>query len=310
MATRFTERLNVQSAQVYPVVDPASLPDPGPLPDAMQQEFDFMNVGAKLRAFFSSRIRTGADPRRSSAMVSGNTFIYYNPDNLNDRISPDWYVSLNVDEEAIRAQNGYFIWAAGKPPDFALEIGSPSTSRRDLTYKRDLYANLGISEYWRFDPSGGDYYGLPLAGEKLVDGEYQSIRLEHHLSGSITGFSQVLGLYIMLDVRGELQFFDPGSDVFLKTLEEEQADHELTRDALSSERAGHDLTRDALSSEMAGHDLTRDALSSERAGHDLTRDTLESERSGHDLTRDALESEQARVRELEEEIRRLRSGNS
>ena len=236
MTTKFTERLNIRAARVYPVVDPASLPDPGPLPDAMQQEFDFMNVGAKLRAYFSSRARAGTDPQRSSAMVSGNTFIYYNPDNLNDRISPDWYVSLNVDEEAIRAQNGYFIWAAGKPPDFALEIGSPSTSRRDLTYKRDLYASLGISEYWRFDPSGGDYYGQPLAGEKLVDGEYQSIRLEHHPNGSSSGFSEVLGLCVFLDVRCELHFFDPDSDEFLRTLEEEQAEHELTREALESER--------------------------------------------------------------------------
>ena len=42
----------------------------------------------------------------------------------------------------------------------------------DLDDARDLYAGLGVVEYWMFDPSGGDHYGFALRGETLVDGEY------------------------------------------------------------------------------------------------------------------------------------------
>ena len=37
------------------------------------------------------------------------------------------------------------------PADLVVEISSPSTRRRDLTTKRDLYAEFGIPEYWLFD---------------------------------------------------------------------------------------------------------------------------------------------------------------
>lgn len=37
-------------------------------------------------------------------------------------------------------------------PDLAVEIRSPSTAERDLTVKRRLYAEHGVSEYWLVDP--------------------------------------------------------------------------------------------------------------------------------------------------------------
>ena len=37
------------------------------------------------------------------------------------------------------------------PPDLVVEISSPSTRRRDLTTKRELYAEFGIPEYWFID---------------------------------------------------------------------------------------------------------------------------------------------------------------
>lgn len=39
------------------------------------------------------------------------------------------------------------------PPDIAIEILSPGTRRRDLTEKRDLYAQFGVREYWIVDPA-------------------------------------------------------------------------------------------------------------------------------------------------------------
>ena len=64
-------------------------------------------------------------------------------------------------------RNTYLVWEIGKPADFVLEIASESTARRDVTEKRVLYAQIGFGEYWRFDGSGGNFYGEPLLGEFL-----------------------------------------------------------------------------------------------------------------------------------------------
>ena len=71
-------------------------------------------------------------------------------------------------------------------------MASESTASNDLGRKRDLYARLGITEYWRFDATGGEYYGQPLTGERLVDGEYQPYEIRTGDDGSITGYSEML----------------------------------------------------------------------------------------------------------------------
>ena len=52
-----------------------------------------------------------------------------------------------------------------------------TTGRNDYTRKRDDYAAFGVPEYWRFDPSGGEYHDAPLVGDHLVDGVYHPIEV-------------------------------------------------------------------------------------------------------------------------------------
>jgi len=40
-------------------------------------------------------------------------------------------------------------------PDLVVEILSPSTRKRDLTDKKDIYGRNGVDEYWVIDPRGG-----------------------------------------------------------------------------------------------------------------------------------------------------------
>ena len=39
-----------------------------------------------------------------------------------------------------------------------------TTGQNDYTQKRDDYAAFGVPEYWRFDPSGGEYHDAPRPG--------------------------------------------------------------------------------------------------------------------------------------------------
>ena len=107
--------------------------------------------------------------------LDNETFICYDPSNLNVRIAPDVYLAFGVDARAIRPRRIYLPWEAGKPPDFALEVASASTASGDVDHKPGIYAIIGVREFWRFDPGGGRYYGQPIWGGELVNGEYREL---------------------------------------------------------------------------------------------------------------------------------------
>ena len=159
--------------------------DPEPIEDGMQQELTITLLAFMLRWWSS---------QRQNVFVSAGGFIFWNPANGNERIAPDCYIALDTDPAFVYQFPNYFLWEVGKPPDFVLEVASPSTARNDLGHKRDLYARLGIPEYWKLDPTGGELYGVPLMGERLVAGEYVPYTLNAEPDGSVWSRSQVLNL--------------------------------------------------------------------------------------------------------------------
>ena len=124
--------------------------------------------------------------------------------------------------ELVEEQRGYALDRQGKAPDFVLEVASPTTGRRDYTEKRRDYERFGVVEYWRFDPSGGEYHDAALAGDRLVDGVYQSIDIEEMGEGRLRGYSESLGLYVCWE-EGMLRFFDPVTETYLSSHEETEA---------------------------------------------------------------------------------------
>ena len=164
--------------------------DPRPIEDGMQQEPIINLLVFMLRSWLR---------KRPDVFVSAGGFLFWNPSNGNERIAPDCYIALDTDPDFVYQFPNYFIWEVGKPPDFVIEVASPSTARNDLGSKRNLYAELGIPEYWRFDPTGGELYGAPLMGERLVDGEYVPYDLNTESDRSVWARSEILNLDFIWD---------------------------------------------------------------------------------------------------------------
>ena len=211
--------------------------DGKPLPDGEFQAPLYIEIVGTLQTHFRGR---------PDVHVNGNTMFYYEEGNPRRFISPDCYVAFGVDVERIFRNNTYLLWEMGKPPDFVLEIGSSSTWRNDLGQKRDLYARLGIGEYWRFDSTGQDFYREPLAGEYLEDGEYRRFELRREAGGMVWGHSPTLNLDLCWD-NGRLRCYDPTAGTYLMNQQEEQAARVAAQASSEAERAA----REAAESRVA-----------------------------------------------------------
>ena len=133
---------------------------------------------------------------------------------------PDLLIALDADQDLYDEQNGYIISDQGKPPDFVLEVASPSTAKIDTIDKRREYAELGIPEYWRFDHTG-ELHGARLAGDRLVDQRYEPIQLEELSPDVVQGRSDVLNLILRWD-NGDLHWIDPATNTHIPTFDAER----------------------------------------------------------------------------------------
>ena len=176
--------------------------DPEPVEDGMRQDPFIHRIVHLLRERYEDR---------PDVFVSGGGFVMYNRENGNDRVAPDCYIALGVDVATIYENlPNFWTWEIGKAPDFVMEVASPSTAHNDMGSKRGLYAELGIAEYWRFDPTGGDLYGQPVTGERLIGEEYQPHDLEVSEDGSVRGYSELLGVVFSWDGR-EFDVLNPAT---------------------------------------------------------------------------------------------------
>jgi Uma2 family endonuclease len=105
------------------------------------------------------------------ATVLGNQFLYYEQDNPSKRVAPDVFVIFDVEPGG---RDNYKIWEEGAVPSIAFEMTSPSTKKEDDGPKKLLYAQIGIQEYWQFDPKG-EWIQEQLRGYQLKNGQYQPI---------------------------------------------------------------------------------------------------------------------------------------
>ena len=157
-----------------------------------------------------------------ATLVAGEHYLSPRPtQNMAGLKFPDLLIAFGVDPAAYYRRNAYVISEQGKPPDFVLEIASRRTGREDTGEKREVYAAFGIPEYWRFDETG-EYHGDRLAGDRLVDGEYQPFQIDQLSEDTLQGYSPVLGLNIRWH-DGRLEWYDPATGRHIVTFDDERA---------------------------------------------------------------------------------------
>ena len=140
--------------------------------------------------------------------ISGDIMMYYREGDPRKSISPDVLVCFGINP---KLRLTYKTWEEGKAPDFVMEFSSKSTYDKDLGEKIDVYASLGIQDYFLYDAEGL-YLPSPLMGFTLVDGVYVAIP-----PGEREGFrASVLDLDFHLR-DGEIAIYDPVAGKWLQT---------------------------------------------------------------------------------------------
>ena len=209
--------------------------DPDPMPDAMLQ----YPVLKGLLAVLSSR----AEAKNPGQPVfdGSNTIVCYDRTNLNVRVAPDYYFAVGVDPATVIPRGIYRTWVQGKPPDFVLEVASPSTARHDESRKRDIYASMGVPEYWRYDatdrndPEHRPLYAVPLVGEILVNGVYQPLPIAPGAEGCIMGYSPALGVSLAVK-DNHLVVYDHELEDFVAEFAEQERAKNLAQAEAQAER--------------------------------------------------------------------------
>jgi Uma2 family endonuclease len=170
--------------------------------------------------------------QQERACVLGNQFLYYAQGLPRLRCAPDVMVIFGVEPGS---RDNYKIWEEGEIPKVVFEITSPKTKKEDDGFKKQLYEQIGIEEYWQFDPKG-EWITEKLRGYRLVRDEYIAIEDFH---------SQSLGL--RLEVDGTLIAFyrsDNGEKLLIP--DELYEKSEQLEDELQAERSANETLRQEL----------------------------------------------------------------
>lgn len=208
------QRLRSAPTIVYPESDGQPMAE---TPRHQQVMIDYINI---LRRHFR---------KVPDVYIGGNLLLYYEESNPRKSVSPDVFMVRGVSQKELRV---YKTWEQPSTLDFVLEVASPSTVRKDLGEKKELYANvLKVREYYIYDP----YHEIEpsFIGFRLVEGVYEEIGF---VEGRLP--SETLGLE--LGEREEvLRLYDAVRGMWLPTSDERADAAESRAAAAEAELAEH-----------------------------------------------------------------------
>jgi Uma2 family endonuclease len=129
---------------------------------------------------------------QQQAIVLADQFLYYAQGFPKLRVAPDIMVIFDV---PLGPRDNYKTWEEGSVPAVIFEITSEGTRNQDQTYKKTLYEQLEVQEYWLFDPKGEwiaeQLSGYRLKGEQyepIIDGCCEPLKLRLHVEDTLIGF--------------------------------------------------------------------------------------------------------------------------
>jgi Uma2 family endonuclease len=184
-----------------------------PMPEGDKQRRNLSYTTEALRLWFE---------KQPNVYVSGNLFIRYLQKKAEKRIAPDTFVVFGMSNED---RVSYKIYEeGGKAPDFVLEITSKGTVTKDREQNPLIYRDLGVKEYFQYDPTGEYLKPTSLQGVRLEDGKYVAISASVLPDSTLSLHSEVLGLDLQLYADRGFRFYDPISNQVLRSYgESEQA---------------------------------------------------------------------------------------
>ena len=156
--------------------------DGEPLAESYDHVYAILTTLAVLKQYLAGR----------QATVLADQFLYYSQGFPSLRVAPDVMVIFEVNPGG---RDNYKIWEEGQIPTVIFEMTSPGTKTQDTGFKKTLYEQLGVKEYWLFDPRG-EWIGEKLRGYRLEGESYKLVTDSR---------SEALGL--RLEVEGKLISF-------------------------------------------------------------------------------------------------------
>ena len=148
--------------------------------------------------------------RDQNVYVASDLLMYYNEGVPQDYVVPDGFVVLECSPHRRRI---FQTWKEQRVPNVVFEFTSKSTRRSDEVFKPRIYAEIGVAEYFLYDPQN-EYLKPCLQGYRLA-GEGDYIRIDVNSQGRLE--CQQLGLTLELADDAELVLRDAVSGAPLLT---------------------------------------------------------------------------------------------
>ncbi|MBW4559908.1 MAG: Uma2 family endonuclease [Mojavia pulchra JT2-VF2] len=168
--------VSIESEIFYPSADGQ------PVAETYDHLYVLLTTLAVLKQYLAGR----------QATVLGNQFLYYAQGFPKLRVAPDVMVIFDVTPGG---RDNYKIWEEGQVPTVIFEMTSVGTKDQDQIFKKTLYEQLGVKEYWLFDPKGEwveqQLHGYRLRGETyepISDSRSEQLQLRLQVEGRLIGF--------------------------------------------------------------------------------------------------------------------------